>query len=229
MKFNAVAIRMKIQVKQILPSLAVIGAMSASAAVPGNISESWSGAQVIPDNNASGVAFSFNVSAGGPLIITNVTVSLNLVGGWNGDLYAYLSHGSGFSVLLNRLGRTAGNSAGSGVSGMTLSLADSYLNDVHTAPNNPLTGNWAPDGRFVDPFAAVDTDARTAFLSSFNGLDANGTWTIFFADVAPLATSSLQSWTVNLGVAPVVPEPSGAALFGLACLFYTTRRGWSRW
>ncbi len=219
---------MNMHAKLVLLAVVLSAALTTSAVVPGTISESWSGTQIIPDNNASGVSFSFNVAAGGPLLITNVEVSLNIVGGWNGDLYAYLSHGSGFSVLLNRVGRTTGNSAGAGVSGMNLSLSDSYLTDVHTAPNNPLTGNFAPDGRFVDPFAAVDTDARTAFLSGFNGLDANGTWTIFFADVAPLATSSLQSWTVNLGVAPVVPEPGGAALFGLACLFYTTRRGWPR-
>lgn len=219
---------MKIQAKQILLSLAVLGAMTASAVVPGSISESWSGAQVIPDNNASGVAFSFNVSAGGPLIITNVEVSLQIAGGWNGDLYAYLSHGSGFSVLLNRLGRTAGNSAGSGVSGMNLNLSDNYSTDIHNALNNPLTGNFAPDGRFVDPFTTLNTDARTAFLSSFNGLDPNGTWTVFFADVSPLAASTIQSWTVNLGVAAAVPEPGCAAWFSLSLLFYATRRGWPR-
>lgn len=215
---------MKMHSKKILLAVALFATVAASAVVPGTISESWSGAQAIPDNNASGVSFSFNVAAGGPMLITNVEVSLNIAGGWNGDLYAYLSHGSGFSVLLNRVGRTAGNSAGFGVSGINLSLSDSYLTDVHTAPNNPLTGNFAPDGRFVDPFAAVDTDARTAFLSSFNGLDANGTWTIFFADVSPLAVSTIQNWTVNLGVATPVPEPGCAALLSLPILVGAMRR-----
>ena len=32
-------------------------------------------------------------------------MTLNLSGGWNGDLYAYLVHNSGFAVLLNRVGR----------------------------------------------------------------------------------------------------------------------------
>lgn len=199
-------------------------AVTASAVVPGQISQSWSGSQIIPDNSASGVAFAFNVSAGGSLLITNVEVNLNIAGGWNGDLYVYLSHGSGFSVLLNRLGRTAGNSAGASVSGMNLNLSDSYLTDIHAAPDNPLTGNFAPDGRFVDPFTTLDTDGRTAFLSSFNNLDANGTWTIFFADVSPAALSTIQNWTVNVGVASPVPEPGNAALVGLALLVGVARR-----
>src|SRR5450759_776911 len=106
-----------------------------SAMGPGTISYSWSGSQTIPDNNASGLAYSFNISAGGPLVITNITVDLTIAGGWNGDLYAYLSHGSGFSVLLNRLGSTAANPGGSGVSGLNVALSDRYLTDIH-----PFTG-----------------------------------------------------------------------------------------
>ena len=34
--------------------------------------------------------------------IESVTVNLNFTGGWNGDLYAHLVHGSGFLVLFNR-------------------------------------------------------------------------------------------------------------------------------
>jgi subtilisin-like proprotein convertase family protein len=177
------------------------------------IAYNWTGSQIVPDNNDSGVAFSFNISAGEPLVITNVTVDLNIAGGWNGDLYAYLSHGSGFSVLLNRIGSTSGNPGGSGVSGMNIELSDSYLTDIHTALNNPLTGNFAPDGRNVNPLTARDTDPRTALLNSFNGLDPNGAWTLFFADVSPLATSTIQNWTVNIGVA--VPEPNGLSLVAM--------------
>ena len=182
---------------------------------------SWSGSQVIPDNNASGVAYSFNF-VGGPLVVTNVSVSLNIAGGWDGDLYAYLSHGSGFSVLLNRIGSTSGNSGGSGVSGMNVLLSDSYAIDIHTATNNPLTGNFAPDGRNVSPFTALNTDPRTALLSSFNGIDPNGSWTLFFADVSPLAISTIQSWSVNIGA--TVPEPGSLALVALAGTVLLARR-----
>jgi subtilisin-like proprotein convertase family protein len=193
-----------------------------SAMGPGTISYSWSGSQTIPDNNASGLAYSFNISAGSPLIVTNVTVDLTIAGGWNGDLYAYLSHGSGFSVLLNRLGSTAANPGGSGVSGLNVELSDSYLTDIHTFTGNPLTGNFAPDGRNVNPFATLDTDPRTALLGNFVGLDPNGTWTLFFADLSPLAASTVQSWTVNVGV--TVPEPGSLSLLALAILLGVARR-----
>lgn len=43
-----------------------------------------------------------------------ITVTINLTGGWNGDLYAHLVHESGFSVLLNRTGRSLADPDGSG-------------------------------------------------------------------------------------------------------------------
>jgi len=214
---------MKTNLKPAIVLAAMLVAITArvNATTPGTLSTNWSGSQAIPDNNASGVAFSFNLSVPEPLVITNVTVDLTIAGGWNGDLYAYLSHGSGFSVLLNRIGSTSGNPGGSGVSGMNIGLSDSYLTDIHTALNSPLTGNFAPDGRSVNPFTAVDTDPRTALLGSFNGLDPNGTWTLFLADLSPLAASTIQSWTVNVGV--TVPEPGGLSLVALAVLLGVAR------
>ena len=207
----------------IFTAVALTAIRVAATGVPGTISTNWTGSQVIPDNNASGVAFSFNLSAGSPLVITNVTVDLQLSGGWNGDLYAYLSHGSGFAVLLNRLGTTAANPDGSGVSGLNVQFSDSYLTDIHTALNNPLTGNFAPDGRNVNPYGALDTDPRTALLGGFNGLDPNGTWTLFFADVSPLATSTIQGWSVNIGT--TVPEPNSVALLLLGAVTLLGRFG----
>ena len=117
--------------------VAILAAASTRVSAVAPISTSWTGNQPIPDNNASGVAFAFNVSAPGPLVITNVTVDLTIAGGWDGDLYAYLSHGSGFSVLLNRVGRTASNPDGSSLFGMNISLADSFLRTSTTLPGLP--------------------------------------------------------------------------------------------
>lgn len=216
---------MKTHLKQLAVSVALfaVTALPAGAVVSSDISAAWIGNQMIPDNNASGVAFTFTIPYGGPLAITNVTVDISIAGGWNGDLYAYLSHGSGFSVLLNRIGSTSMNRGGSGVSGMNVFLADTYLTDIHTAPNNPLTGAFAPDGRRVNPFLTLDTDARTAMLGDFIGLNPAGVWTIFFADVSPLSVSTIQSWSVNIGVT-AVPEPGMCAFLGLAALAFLFKR-----
>jgi hypothetical protein len=192
----------------------------------GSISTNWTGTQSIPDNSASGVAFSFNISTPVYAAVTNLTLDLQLSGGWNGDLYAYLSHGSGFAVLLNRIGRTSANSYGSGSSGMNIELSDSYLPDIHNFNGTTLAGNFAPDGRNVNPFNALDTDPRSAFFASFIGLDVSGSWTLFLADVSPLSVSSVQSWTLNMGVT-TIPEPGVGALFALG-LFGTLGRSWRR-
>ena len=215
---------MKTNIKQFVLGAAILLALTAPAPalVTGTISTNWSGNQPVPDNNASGVAFSFFLNAPGPVVITDVTVDLNIAGGWDGDLYAYLSHGSGFSVLLNRVGRAAGNPGGSGLPGLTVQLADNYLTDIHTFTGNPLIGNFAPDGRNVNPFSALDTDPRNAMLGSFAGQDPNGAWTLFFADLSPLAVSSVQSWTVTVGT--TVPEPGSATFLGLAALLGFVRR-----
>jgi subtilisin-like proprotein convertase family protein len=210
-------------------ALLIIGilAITGLRVVAGTVSTNWAGDQVIPDNDLDGVAFAFNLNLPEQEIITNVTVDLNLTSGWNGDLYAYLSHGSGFVVLLNRIGSTASNPGGSGVSGMNVELSDSYLTDIHLSVANPLTGDYAPDGRNVSPFTALGTDPRTAFFSSFDGLDPNGAWTLFFADVSPLEVSTIQDWSVNVGV--TVPEPRSAVLIGLAGALALTRRARQRW
>lgn len=47
-----------------------------------------------------------------------------------------------------------------------------------------MTGTWQPDGRTNSPGSVLDSQPPDAFLSSFNGLDPNGDWTLFVADVS---------------------------------------------
>ena len=180
----------------------------------------------IPDNSILGLANTQTISlpAG---FITDVKLSLNIAGtpnasnAFNGDFYAYLQHGSGFSVLLNRTGRTAANPFGYFDSGFDVTFDDAALNgDIHSYRDlvNPgggaLTGIWQPDGRTTNPNSALLTDPRPALLSSFDGLDPNGAWTLFVADVSPIGTGTLRSWTLDLTVAPI-PEPG---TFGVGIL-----------
>lgn len=192
--------------------------MSGSAATyTTNFTSGFANGGTIPDANPSGWADSRTISAfGSGFRITDINVSLNVSGGFNGDLYAYLSYtpatggGSGFSVLLNRVGRTGGNPFGYGDAGFNITLDDSAMTDFHLyGGGGAPTGSFQVDGRNVDPTTVTDASARTAFLSSFNNLDANGTWTLFFADLSGGDQSTLLSWSLEI---TAVPEPANVAL-----------------
>jgi subtilisin-like proprotein convertase family protein len=173
--------------------------------------------QPIPDGDLSGLASTINLS-GLTDPIGNLQVDLNISGTYNGDLYAYLTHGSGFAVLLNRVGTTSGNDLGYGDHGLNVTFANGAA-DIHSyqvvlAGNGslpltgPLIGTWGPDGRAVSPLTVTDADLRSAFLSSFQGLDPNGQWTLFVADVSGGDLHQLNSWGLDLN-APVAAVPDG--------------------
>jgi subtilisin-like proprotein convertase family protein len=194
----------------------------------------------IPDGSNTGTFDSQSISSAISQI-GNLTVTLDITGTgaggsgmFNGDIYATLVHNSGFSVLLNRTGRSSTSDLGySDQFGFNITLADAGgQGDVHvyrtilfgnetTGINAQLTGTWQPDGRQTDPSAVVTTDPRTALLSSFNGGNANGSWTLYVADLEPGGTAKLASWGLQI---TAVPEPGQwAAATGLALL------GWGIW
>ena len=82
----------------------------------------------VPDGNPVGIANSGTIS-GVAGYITNIQVKLNITGGFNGDLYAYLAGPlGGFAVLLNRSGLTAGNPFGYADTGFNITLEDGNSN-----------------------------------------------------------------------------------------------------
>lgn len=176
---------------------------------------------IIPDNDPTGLADTRTL---GSLIgsITSVKVTLTIAGGFNGDLYAFLFHANandpsgltdGFAVLLNRVGRTGSNPDGYADSGFTTVTFDgTAVNDIHNyqAISNPgggplIGGVWAVDGRETDPSLVTASDPRTALLSSFNGLDASGDWTLFIVDNAQFGQGTLVSWSLQI---TGIPEPA---------------------
>lgn len=190
----------------------------------------------VPDNDDNGLLRTGMVTASGISQIADVIVWLEVRGGYNGDLYVTLSHQSGFAVLLNRVGRRDGSSTGYADSGFdaTFRFEEEAPNgDVHNyrltlegGHNIPiggaLGGAWQPDGRAASPLDVVETDFRTATLAGFNGLGADGEWTVFFADVEAMGESTVVGW--GLDIVAVVPEPTGWAM-GLS-LGLT---GWAVW
>jgi len=168
---------------------------------------------IIPDNNLNGTSdtHTFNSSIQS---ISDVQISFDISGGYAGDFYAYLRHGdTTFAVLLNRIGRTAGNSFGSSDSGISLTLSSSGAADVHgaSAGGGTLTGLWQADGRNVDPLSALDSSPRNSLLNVFNGMDASGDWTLFVADTSSVGIGTLQDWSLSVSGFPV-PEPGSLSL-----------------
>jgi subtilisin-like proprotein convertase family protein len=172
--------------------------------------------------------------------MTDVNVRLTLSGGYNGDLYAYLVHSSGFTVLLNRVGLSPGNPTGYSNPGMNVTFDDqaSGTYDIHfyqsQAGYNILGGTaWRPDGRNIDPRssgATFSATSPTALLGSFNGINPNGSWTLFLADLSPGAQTTVTSWGLDItGVS--VPEPRSllegsvaALLVGLGLGLYQLKK-----
>lgn len=202
-----------------LMMLALAG--TASATIVEN--NDYSVGLTILDNQPSGlaVAQTFSGLSLGDLNqgINGVDVRLNISGGFNGDLYGYLVLQSDdghtvSSILLNRVGTGGGNIYGSSGSGFNVTLSDSGAQSIHGATGLP-TGVWQTD----------QSGGASSLNSAFGGRDANGTWTLFLADLSAGGQGTLVSWGLNISV---VPEPVTWALllFGSGLGLVLVGRRW---
>jgi subtilisin-like proprotein convertase family protein len=192
--------------------------------------------QSLADANPAGYASSITASGIVDNVaddtIVDVNVTLNISGGYNGDLYGYLVSPDGaLAVLLNRTGRTSGNAFGYADAGFNVTLDDSASTDIHNYGGNggsQLTGSFIPDGRNVNPTTVLNTDTQSALLAALNGGNGNGTWTLFLADMSGGDVSTLVSWGFTVDV---VPEPTTWALliFGSAAALFGAVRLRQRW
>jgi subtilisin-like proprotein convertase family protein len=176
----------------------------------------WTVNTAIPDGSPVGITTSqtFQNLASGP--ITSVNVDLDISGGYNGDLYGYLTSqnangNTATEVLLNQIGTSRANPFGSSGSGMNVTLSDSGTinGSIHNATGIP-TGTWQPD-------------SANTLDGTFGGLTANGTWTLFLADMSVGGgTSTLDSWGLDI---QTVPEPNMLTLLslGLSALGFLRR------
>jgi hypothetical protein len=179
----------------------------------------------IPDNSLVGVSSEITLS-GFTAAIQEVRVTLTIQPPpgelmVNADYYVLLTHGSQGVVLINRVGRRTGASGGYADSGFDVTFSDAAAADIHDyrltlngshaiplgTEDVPagLTGLWQPDGRVEDPLVVLSTSPRVQALSAFAGMDPNGLWTLFVADVRSGGVGVLESWDIEI---TVVPEPA---------------------
>ena len=212
--------RIRLLAHEVVPAIVLILGLSFAGSARAALFHFSSGAdalnQYVPDSPQGGLAYSFVFEDTG-LQIGSITLTLSISGGYNGDLYASLSHGANYAVLLNRVGGGLGSPYGSGTSGFDITLNMGLLNDIHNAsgmPGQPITGNnFSADGRVYYTDASRDA---THTLDAFNRVDPYGTWTLFFADLSPGSVSRLNGWTLDI---TTVPEPVDVALSCFAGLF----------
>jgi subtilisin-like proprotein convertase family protein len=191
----------------------------------------------IPDGNPVGWLGHLEVSGlEGP--IGTVKVNLDIIGGYNGDLYAFLSGPQGTkSVLLNRPGITGADPFGYPDAGLNITLDPGALNNVHAYGVDyevngagQVVGVWGADGRDIDPQSPglnFDLAPLTAGLDHFTGLPGtalNGAWSLFIVDAAGGGGSPvLESFGIE--VTTMIPEPQISVLSLAAGLVALWRRG----
>jgi subtilisin-like proprotein convertase family protein len=180
----------------------------------------------VPDGNPNGLALTTSLS-GLSGSIADVTVTLDITGGNNSDLYSYLTGpNGGFAILLNRVGMGSANPYGYEDTGFNITLSDSATYNVHNYQSagggytlngsGQLTGLWAPDGRNIDPQSApssFDSAPTTTTFDSFLGTNPDGMWTFFIADLSGGAQSTVSSWSVD--IVTDTPEPGTRFMLGL--------------
>ncbi len=185
----------------------------------------------IPDNNLAGISSTIEISSAPFTIVTDVNVRLNISGGYNGDLYVYLTHGGATAILLNRIGTTGAGGVqgtyGYSGAGMNVWLDDSAA-DIHTtAGNGVLSGTYGADGRNASPnnLSAINSAGRTHLLDGFNNQSPLGAWTLFVADANGGGAATLSSWDLEI---TGVPEPVNVVL-GIFGGFFALVQGWRWW
>jgi len=113
-----------------------------------------------------------------------------------------------FAVVVSDVGD------GFGVSGVNLTIDDQAAG--HLPTEQITSGTYQPTNFETDddfPAPAPDTDTSDAVLSTFNGTDPNGSWSLYVADDygagdgGDISGWSLQITTIDLPAAPVFTAP----------------------
>ncbi len=213
-------------------ALGIIAALSLATASAGILTEATRTYTVnlnIPDYQDPPQTFLATINDSLIYSLTQVQVSLSLVGtasgsGFASEMTVLLNKDLGSSaMLLNRVGFSGSDLIGQSYDGWNVSFSDLAGSDIHLASlgSGVLTGTYQPDGR------VLPTDVlRPEMLAVFNGGSGNGDWRLAIADLELGGTMRLQSWSLTL-TGEAVPEPGTwgaiAALVGVTGMTWWRR------
>ena len=160
------------------------------------------GPYAIPDNNATGVSASINISGEGNITsFDSVTIS-GFTHTFHADLRAFLTNGTSTVQLFGTIESTVDNQA------FTDGLA---LNGNYTFAT--AGADWYT--QTVNPVPTATTYASFQSLAAFNGQSLNGIWTLNVQDRINNDTGSFTQFTINATTAAAVPfefEPTGGVV-----------------
>lgn len=178
------------------------------AVAGGTVTESYTFAPgaPIPDYVIPGVALLETIAGSQIRTITDVDVELVINHTSNGQVYAMLLHGSEVVMLLDAVGSIPGLPLGYDDDGFNIVVDDEGLDDglgtgIHQyqlitggtlPPGMPLTGVWAPD---LDGTNGTLPDYP---LSEFDGMDADGPWTLVVSDCGLGEIGVVVQWSLFL-------------------------------
>ncbi|HEY3854638.1 MAG TPA: hypothetical protein VGO67_09615 [Verrucomicrobiae bacterium] len=175
------------------------------------------------DPITTGVGLASTITTSGEVgNIGGVTITLDISGGNNGDLYGYLSYNGALVTILNRPGVSTSNpfgNSGSGYNILISDLAGVNLSTVNGTYGSQVTGSYNVNG--------TDGNGSLAF-GAYNGADPNGVWTLYLENgVSGGDPSTLVSWSVGINA---VPEPTNVAMgiFGVCAIAGRVRAGWKK-
>jgi subtilisin-like proprotein convertase family protein len=169
----------------------------------GLVTQLFSPNTAIPEGDPSGIAANGNFTAAQPGdTVQSITIDLTVSGGYNGDLYAYLVAPNGTrTTLLDQPGSAVDGGFGNPQPGLNITLSDLAATSIQNIPD-PAPADAS--STLTGTYQAAQT------LGNFGGTAANGTWSLFFADLGSGAgTPTLESYSLDL---TVVPEPVNIAL-----------------
>jgi subtilisin-like proprotein convertase family protein len=185
-----------------------LGVFCAAVSLAGTITvASTDVPKTIPDNNPVGVTSTLI----GPALSNLTDINLiftELLHTSVADLHIGLTSPGGTSAVLVKAFTEGGILTG-------LGTPDNFIGTVFDdqAPNN-LRFGAAP---YTGSFNINDASVVANPLSTFNGQNASGTWTLFVSDLAAFDVGTLNGWSIQFTGTGTdsVPEPGTIGLLGL--------------
>jgi subtilisin-like proprotein convertase family protein len=151
------------------------GTTGAVFSINANVTLTWNSADVPKSVPAYTNVNSIINVAGGPTTITKVTVKFSFTHTWVGDLAFYLKSPTGTEIDLSSYNGSSGDN-------YTNTVFDDAATTSITLGSAPFTGTYRPE----------------VPLSTFNGQNANGTWTLRCYDSYGWTLGSLTAWSITV-------------------------------